>query len=120
MSNKDGYTFVRNEKNKLLLGIQRANRSQTVMPSCSCSSRSGCRVTFNPEIFLDGNKCYQQHRCWEDIFDAISYSKYLIYYSEAFMKSEYNLLCYIDSKTKYNRVICIQIRSHPLSFLKQH
>ncbi|XP_025014093.2 phospholipase D alpha 1-like [Ricinus communis] len=51
--------------------------------------RSGCRVTlyqdahvpdkFNPKIFLRGDKRYAQHRCWEDIFDAICNAKHFIY-----------------------------------------
>ncbi|KAH6825402.1 phospholipase D alpha 1 [Perilla frutescens var. hirtella] len=51
--------------------------------------RRGCRVTlyqdahvpdsFLPEIPLSGGKQYRPSRCWEDIFDAISDAKHLIY-----------------------------------------
>ncbi|KAL0287789.1 UNVERIFIED_CONTAM: Phospholipase D alpha 1 [Sesamum angustifolium] len=51
--------------------------------------RKGCRVTlyqdahvpdnFIPRIPLAGGKYYEPHRCWEDIFDAISNAKHLIY-----------------------------------------
>jgi hypothetical protein len=34
------FSFARNEKNQLLLGIRRANRPQTVMPSSVLSSDS--------------------------------------------------------------------------------
>ncbi|XP_065850117.1 phospholipase D alpha 1-like [Euphorbia lathyris] len=46
--------------------------------------RTGCRVTLYQDAhvtddFYPKQKCYQQHRCWEDIFDAISNAKQLIY-----------------------------------------
>ncbi|XP_076901716.1 phospholipase D alpha 1-like [Bidens hawaiensis] len=51
--------------------------------------RNGCKVTlyqdahlpdnFTPKIPLTGGKLYEPHRCWEDIFDAISNAKHLIY-----------------------------------------
>ncbi|GJW41440.1 phospholipase D alpha 1-like protein [Tanacetum coccineum] len=51
--------------------------------------RNGCNVTlyqdahlpdnFTPKIRLSGGKLYKPHRCWEDIFDAISNAKHLIY-----------------------------------------
>lgn len=51
--------------------------------------RNGCRVTlyqdahvpdnFIPKIPLAGGKCYEPHRCWEDIFHAIYNAKHLIY-----------------------------------------
>ncbi|PIN08301.1 Phospholipase D1 [Handroanthus impetiginosus] len=51
--------------------------------------RKGCKVTlyqdahvpndFIPKIPLSGRKYYEPHRCWEDIFDAISNAKHLIY-----------------------------------------
>ncbi|KAF8090021.1 hypothetical protein N665_0490s0017 [Sinapis alba] len=34
---------------------------------------------FVPKIPLAGGKNYEPHRCWEDIFDAISNAKHLIY-----------------------------------------
>lgn len=49
----------------------------------------GCRVSlyqdahvsdaFTPKIHLLGGQLYHPHRCWEDIFDAISNAKHLIY-----------------------------------------
>ncbi|XP_057728813.1 phospholipase D alpha 1-like [Arachis stenosperma] len=51
--------------------------------------RSGCRVTlyqdthipttFFPEILLTKGRYYELNQCWEDIFDAISKAKQLIY-----------------------------------------
>lgn len=51
--------------------------------------RRGCKVTlyqdahvpdhFIPKIALSGGNFYEPHRCWEDIFDAISNAKHLIY-----------------------------------------
>lgn len=51
--------------------------------------RNGCKVTlyqdahmpdkFMPRIPLSGGQLYQPHRCWEDVFDAITNAKHLIY-----------------------------------------
>ncbi|XP_047316937.1 phospholipase D alpha 1 [Impatiens glandulifera] len=51
--------------------------------------RTGCRVSlfqdahvpenFIPQIPLASGQDYQPHRCWEDVFDAISNAKHLIY-----------------------------------------
>ncbi|KAG6411206.1 hypothetical protein SASPL_129284 [Salvia splendens] len=51
--------------------------------------RKECKVTlyqdahvpddFIPRIPLSGGKFYEPHRCWEDIFDAISDAKHFIY-----------------------------------------
>lgn len=59
------------------------------VPYTFFSQRSGCRVTlyqdahvpdkFVPKIPLAGGKRHEQHRCWEDIFDAIFNAKHLIY-----------------------------------------
>ncbi|XP_022893430.1 phospholipase D alpha 1-like [Olea europaea var. sylvestris] len=59
------------------------------VPFTFFAQRNGCRVTlyqdahvpdhFVPKIPLAGGKFYEPHRCWEDIFDAISNAKYLIY-----------------------------------------
>ncbi|CAK9147116.1 unnamed protein product [Ilex paraguariensis] len=59
------------------------------VPYTFFSQRSGCKVTlyqdahipdnFVPKISLSGGKYYEPHRCWEDIFDAISKAKHLIY-----------------------------------------
>lgn len=58
------------------------------VPYVFFNQRQGCRVTlyqdahvpdsFSPKIAL-GGKLYEAHRCWEDIFDAISDAKQLIY-----------------------------------------
>lgn len=59
------------------------------VPYTFFGQRSGCRVTlyqdahvpdeFVPKIPLAGGKRHEQHRCWEDIFDAIFNAKHLIY-----------------------------------------
>ncbi|XWS16444.1 hypothetical protein CRYUN_Cryun34aG0088000 [Craigia yunnanensis] len=51
--------------------------------------RQGCKVSlyqdahipdgFVPKIPLAGGKYYEPHRCWEDIFDAITHAKHFIY-----------------------------------------
>ncbi|XVF74730.1 hypothetical protein PTKIN_Ptkin13bG0135300 [Pterospermum kingtungense] len=51
--------------------------------------RHGCKVSlyqdahipdgFVPKIPLAGGKYYEPHRCWEDVFDAITNAKHLIY-----------------------------------------
>ncbi|TYH48753.1 hypothetical protein ES332_D10G089300v1 [Gossypium tomentosum] len=51
--------------------------------------RKGCKVSlyqdahipdgFVPKIPLAGGKNYEPHRCWEDIFDAITNAKHMIY-----------------------------------------
>ncbi|CAL9028023.1 unnamed protein product [Prunus brigantina] len=59
------------------------------VPYTFFTQKNGCRVTlyqdahvpdnFIPKIPLAGTKCYEPHRCWEDVFDAISNAKHLIY-----------------------------------------
>ncbi|KAM3212563.1 hypothetical protein ACQJBY_065555 [Aegilops geniculata] len=59
------------------------------VPYTFFSQRPGCRVTlyqdahtpdaFAPRIPLSGGRTYQQGRCWEDVFDAISDARHLIY-----------------------------------------
>ncbi|XP_043694782.1 phospholipase D alpha 1-like [Telopea speciosissima] len=59
------------------------------VPFTYFQQREGCRVTlyqdvhipnnFIPKIPLSGGKYYEPQRCWEDIFDAISNAKHLIY-----------------------------------------
>ncbi|KAK3427684.1 hypothetical protein EUGRSUZ_F03862 [Eucalyptus grandis] len=59
------------------------------VPYTFFSQRQGCKVSlyqdshipdnFIPKIPLAGGKHYEPHRCWEDIFDAISNAKHLIY-----------------------------------------
>uniref|UniRef100_A0A2P2MLG3 Phospholipase D n=1 Tax=Rhizophora mucronata TaxID=61149 RepID=A0A2P2MLG3_RHIMU len=59
------------------------------VPYTFYSQRHGCKVSlyqdahipdnFIPKIPLAGGKYYEPHRCWEDIFDAITNAKHLIY-----------------------------------------
>ncbi|KDP37092.1 hypothetical protein JCGZ_06148 [Jatropha curcas] len=59
------------------------------VPYTFYSQRQGCRVSlyqdahvpdkFVPKIPLAGGKYYEPHRCWEDVFDAITNAKHLIY-----------------------------------------
>ncbi|GMH04517.1 hypothetical protein Nepgr_006357 [Nepenthes gracilis] len=59
------------------------------VPFTFFTMRNGCKVTlyqdahvpdnFVPKIPLSGGKLYEPHRAWEDVFDAISNAKNLIY-----------------------------------------
>ncbi|KAJ4823849.1 Phospholipase D [Turnera subulata] len=59
------------------------------VPYTFFAQRSGCKVSlyqdahlpyeFVPKITLAEGKQYEPHRCWEDIYDAISNAKHLIY-----------------------------------------
>lgn len=59
------------------------------VPYTFFTQRKGCRVSlyqdahvpdrFIPKIPLSGGKYYEPHRCWEDVFDAITNAKHLIY-----------------------------------------
>ncbi|XP_073317041.1 phospholipase D alpha 1-like [Primulina huaijiensis] len=59
------------------------------VPYTFFAQRKGCRVSlyqdahvpdqFVPKIPLSGGKYYEPHRCWEDVFDAITNAKHLIY-----------------------------------------
>ncbi|KAJ4882103.1 Phospholipase D alpha 2 [Raphanus sativus] len=59
------------------------------VPYTFFSQRTGCKVSlyqdahipgnFVPKIPLAGGKHYEASRCWEDIFDAITNAKHLIY-----------------------------------------
>ncbi|KAJ3702276.1 hypothetical protein LUZ61_005981 [Rhynchospora tenuis] len=59
------------------------------VPYTFFSQRQGCKVTlyqdahvpdnFIPKIPLANGSDYEPHRCWEDIFDAISNAQHLIY-----------------------------------------
>ncbi|RDX91849.1 Phospholipase D alpha 1, partial [Mucuna pruriens] len=59
------------------------------VPYTFYSQRQGCKVAlyqdahvpdnFVPKIPLAGGKNYEAHRCWEDIFDAITNAKHFIY-----------------------------------------
>lgn len=64
--------------------------------------RNECRVTlyqdthipddFIPKIPLAGGKFYEPHRCWEDIFDAISNAKHMIYITGWSVYTEFTLI----------------------------
>ncbi|KAL6551359.1 Phospholipase D [Orobanche minor] len=43
------------------------------VPRCPCPRQ------FVPKIPLSGGKFYEPHRCWEDVFDAITNAKHFIY-----------------------------------------
>ncbi|KAL8230392.1 hypothetical protein R6Q57_000170 [Mikania cordata] len=59
------------------------------VPYTFFAQRQGCRVTlyqdahvpddFVPKIPLAGGKNYEPHRCWEDVFDALTNAKHFIY-----------------------------------------
>ncbi|KAL9676437.1 hypothetical protein QQ045_004651 [Rhodiola kirilowii] len=59
------------------------------VPHTYFNQRQGCRVTlyqdthvsddFTPRIHLSDGRYYEPRQCWEDIFDAISNARYLIY-----------------------------------------
>lgn len=59
------------------------------VPYTFFGQRKGCRVSlyqdahipdgFVPKIPLSGGQYYEPHRCWEDIFDAITDAQHLIY-----------------------------------------
>ena len=59
------------------------------VPYTFFSQRRGCKVSlyqdahvpdnFVPKIPLAGGKNYEAHRCWEDIFDAITNARHFIY-----------------------------------------
>ncbi|KAM7260475.1 hypothetical protein ACFE04_016216 [Oxalis oulophora] len=61
----------------------------TGVPNTYFKQKEHCRVTlyqdahvadnFNPRIPLSGGKYYEPHKCWEDIFDAISNARHFIY-----------------------------------------
>ncbi|KAH6782063.1 phospholipase D alpha 1 [Perilla frutescens var. hirtella] len=64
--------------------------------------RTGCRVSlyqdahvpdgFIPKIPLSGGQLYEPHRCWEDVFDAISNAKHLIYITGWSVYTEISLI----------------------------
>ncbi|KAE9445989.1 hypothetical protein C3L33_22116, partial [Rhododendron williamsianum] len=59
------------------------------VPRTFFMQRKGCRVSLYqdahvsdmtiPDSYLSGGETYEPHRCWEDIFDAITNAKHLIY-----------------------------------------
>ncbi|KDP33596.1 hypothetical protein JCGZ_07167 [Jatropha curcas] len=71
------------------------------VPYTFFNQRHGCRVTlyqdahvpnnFIPRILL-GGKSYEAHRCWEEIFDAISNAKHLIYITGWSVNTEITLV----------------------------
>ncbi|KAJ8774836.1 hypothetical protein K2173_017282 [Erythroxylum novogranatense] len=72
------------------------------IPYTFYSQRQGCKVSlyqdahipdkFIPKIPLDGGKFYEPHRCWEDVFDAITNAKHLIYITGWSVYTEINLI----------------------------
>ncbi|KAK4765641.1 hypothetical protein SAY86_026731 [Trapa natans] len=72
------------------------------VPYTFFSQRQGCKVSlyqdahipdkFVPKIPLAGGKYYEPHRCWEDIFDAISNAKHLIYITGWSVYTEISLI----------------------------
>ncbi|KAJ4958010.1 hypothetical protein NE237_025121 [Protea cynaroides] len=72
------------------------------VPYTFFSQRQGCRVSlyqdahipdnFIPKISLSGGKTYEPHRCWEDIFDAITNAKHLIYITGWSVYAEISLI----------------------------
>ncbi|KAL6897808.1 hypothetical protein ACP4OV_006767 [Aristida adscensionis] len=72
------------------------------VPYTFFSQRQGCRVTlyqdahvpdgFVPRIPLAGGRCYEPHRCWEDVFDAISAARHLVYITGWSVYTEITLL----------------------------
>ncbi|VAI81651.1 unnamed protein product [Triticum turgidum subsp. durum] len=59
------------------------------VPHTFFSQRTGCKVTlyqdahaseeFDPKIQLDGGGLYKPGHCWEDLYDAISNARHLVY-----------------------------------------
>ncbi|KAI4387065.1 hypothetical protein MLD38_004926 [Melastoma candidum] len=72
------------------------------VPYTFFSQRQGCKVSlyqdahipdnFIPKIPLAGGKFYEPHRCWEDVFDAISNAKHLIYITGWSVYTEISLI----------------------------
>ncbi|RWR72420.1 phospholipase D alpha 1-like protein [Cinnamomum micranthum f. kanehirae] len=75
----------------------------TGVPCTFFRQREGCKVTlyqdchvpdhFNPRITLDWGEYYEaKQRCWEDIFDAITNARHLIYISGWSLYTEITLI----------------------------
>lgn len=72
------------------------------VPYTFFTQRQGCRVSlyqdshvpdnFVPKIPLSGGKLYEPHRCWEDIFDAITNAKHFIYITGWSVYTEISLI----------------------------
>ncbi|CAL0304981.1 unnamed protein product [Lupinus luteus] len=124
----DRWLQILNKKNKALVGgprihvtlqfidvTQDANWSQGIksleyrgVPNTYFTQRSGCRVTlyqdahipynYIPKISLTGGNYYEAQQCWEDIFDAISKAKHLIYIAGWSVNTEINLIRELSRK----------------------
>ncbi|KAM3246514.1 Phospholipase D alpha 1 [Capsicum annuum] len=78
------------------------SRKYPGVPYTFFPQRSGCRVSlyqdahipdkFIPKIPLSGGKYYEPHRCWEDVFDAITNAKHMIYITGWSVYTEITLL----------------------------
>ncbi|KAF3625495.1 Phospholipase D alpha 1 [Capsicum annuum] len=78
------------------------SRKYPGVPYTFFPQRSGCRVSlyqdahipdkFIPKIPLLGGKYYEPHRCWEDVFDAITNAKHMIYITGWSVYTEITLL----------------------------
>ncbi|KAH6824319.1 phospholipase D alpha 1 [Perilla frutescens var. hirtella] len=72
------------------------------VPYTFFGQRTGCRVSlfqdahvpekFIPKIPLAGGRFYEPHRCWEDVFDAITNAKHLIYITGWSVYTEISLI----------------------------
>ncbi|KAJ0700797.1 putative phospholipase D [Helianthus annuus] len=72
------------------------------VPYTFFTQRHGCRVSlyqdahvpdnFIPKIPLSGGKHYEPHRCWEDVFDAITNAKHFIYITGWSVYTEISLI----------------------------
>ncbi|KAK9946009.1 hypothetical protein M0R45_011493 [Rubus argutus] len=72
------------------------------VPRTFFNQRQGCKVTlyqdshvlddFMPVILMSTGKFHQPRRCWEDIFDAITDARHLIYITGWSVDTEINLL----------------------------
>ncbi|XP_075479863.1 phospholipase D alpha 1 [Primulina tabacum] len=72
------------------------------VPYTFFAQRKCCRVSlyqdahvpdrFIPKIPLSGGKYYEPHRCWEDVFDAITNAKHLIYITGWSVYTEISLI----------------------------
>ncbi|XP_050236027.1 phospholipase D alpha 1 [Mercurialis annua] len=72
------------------------------VPYTFYSQRQGCKVSlyqdahipdkFVPKIPLAGGKFYEPQRCWEDIFDAITNAKHMIYITGWSVYTEISLI----------------------------
>ncbi|EEF44789.1 phospholipase D alpha 1 isoform X1 [Ricinus communis] len=72
------------------------------VPYTYFSQRQGCKVSlyqdahipdkFVPQIPLAGGNYYEPHRCWEDVFDAITNAKHLIYITGWSVYTEISLI----------------------------